>query len=74
MQPIEEFEEFDDMQTICEKLGLKYTTVRSGSNSPVEYRLAKKNNELILQGYYSWSQGDICGGDWKDIPTITLGE
>lgn len=40
--------------------------------SPIEYRLAKKNGTLILQGKFSWQRGSERGCEWKDIPTINL--
>ena len=42
---------------------------------PHDYRLARKlNGDLVLQGYFPWSQGSVGGGDWKDLPTVNLEE
>lgn len=41
--------------------------------APAQYRLAKKNGVLILQGAYHWSEGFTKNGfEWRDIPTVDL--
>ncbi len=45
---------------------------------PNNYRLVKKNGELILQGAFQFVEtlGDYCnsGFTWRDIPTVDLDE
>ena len=49
--------------------------VKVQSHKPYEYRLARKpNGALVLQGFYTWSQGSVQGGAWKDLPTVNLEE
>lgn len=49
------------------------TAARVESSVPVQYRLARRNGNLILQGCYQWQQGfDSSGFEWRDIPTLDL--
>ena len=45
--------------------------IKTGSSKPDVYRLLKKKNgELVLQGMFTWNDGNNkFGYDWKDIPT-----
>ena len=45
--------------------------MKTGSTKPESYRLfKKKNGELVLQGMYTWTDGNNkFGYDWKEIPT-----
>lgn len=42
------------------------------SSTPVQYRLARRNGELILQGAYQWHDGRGGGLDWRDEKTVDL--
>jgi hypothetical protein len=47
--------------------------VRTGSNMPTQYRLARKpDGELVLQGGFSWWCGNESGVEWRDLPTVEL--
>ena len=42
---------------------------------PISYRLAEKSaGVLVLQGEYVWTEGLKYGSEWRDIPTVKLGE
>jgi len=47
---------------------------RIGSNSPCQFRLARRNGELVLQAGYQWHEGNAFGVEWKDIPIVDLDE
>jgi hypothetical protein len=50
------------------------TPVRTRSNTPVTFRLAKhKDGTLVLQGGFHWQEGWSAHGiDWEDLPTLGL--
>lgn len=50
----------------------KITAARTESTVPAKYRLVIKNNQLALQGYYTWMEGYNSGGEWRYIPIINL--
>lgn len=44
---------------------------------PAEYRLARINGELVLQGLFRWEERSASGilsdgADWKTIPTVEI--
>lgn len=40
---------------------------------PVDYRLGRRNGELVLQGAYQWMEGFQNNGiEWRDIPIVEL--
>jgi hypothetical protein len=41
---------------------------------PTGYRLARRNNQLVLQGCMSWVSGTDGGQFWEDIPTVDLSD
>lgn len=45
---------------------------RVGSANPVEYRLAKRAGQLVLQGGYEWRDSQSYGIEWRDMPTVDL--
>jgi len=48
---------------------------RMESLEPSIYRLARKSNgDVVLQGAYRWTEGQMCGHTWRDIPTVELTE
>jgi hypothetical protein len=38
------------------------------------YRLARRNDELVLQGCFQWTCGWEYGHEWRDIPIVDLDE
>ena len=55
--------------------GLQTAVARTGRLVPDAYRLARYRTDegaihLKLQGYFTWTQGDQYGGEWKDIDTV----
>lgn len=54
--------------TVTHNLG----EVTTQSLYPVCYRLGVRNGTYVLQGMFTWQQGDIGGQEWRDIPTIVL--
>ena len=51
---------------------VRLAAARVESNIPFQYRLARSNGNLILQGCYQWQQGSACGHEWRDIPIFDL--
>lgn len=47
-----------------------YTASRIDDPIPCNFRLVRRGNELILQGWFRWCQGSDGGFEWRDIPTI----
>jgi len=43
--------------------------VRTETTAPVQYKLVRKNGELVLYGYYQWHEGMKFGAEWREIPT-----
>jgi hypothetical protein len=39
---------------------------------PTAWRLARRNGELILQAGSMWTEGNECGVEWNDVPTVDL--
>ena len=56
--------------TIYDKVQLRAPRVES--SVPTQYRLARSNGNLILQGCYYWHEGPAYGYEWRDIPTIDI--
>ena len=50
----------------------RFAPFRVESGVPVQYRLARSNGNLILQGCYQWRQGSDCGHEWRNIPIFDL--
>lgn len=52
--------------------------IRTGDGHPSEFRLARLNGELVLQGEFRWREIDYrgcitrVGGDWKTLETVDL--
>lgn len=44
------------------------------THSPISWRLARRNGELILQAGSIWTQGSEGGIEWNDVPTVDLDE
>ena len=54
---------------------LSYAACRSEISKPTDYRLVMTTAGIVsLQGYYTWSCGDMCGGEWRTMPTIIIDE
>lgn len=50
----------------------KLVPARVEYSDPRAYRIARRNGELILQGAFSWSEGNSYGHNWRDIPIVDL--
>lgn len=58
-----------------EMLVFKTVASRMESYTPTSYRLARKpNGDVVLQGAYGWTAGQLHGHTWRDIPTVELTE
>lgn len=56
-------------------LVFKTVASRMESREPSSYRLARKpNGDVVLQGAYRWTEGQMHGHTWRDIPTVELTE
>jgi len=53
-----------------------HATFRTQSNRPCNFRLARRDGVLLLQGEFMWEesgpQGRSQGSDWRDIETVEL--
>ena len=61
------------MDELTTTISLSKTTVAAHVEStiPSGYRLMKKKDDtIVLQGAYHWSEGFKDGHEWRDIPTI----
>ena len=55
--------------------GLRIAPARVESAFPNAFRMARyPDGSMTLQGAYSWSQGDIGGIFWRDIPLVDVDE
>jgi len=54
--------------------GITLTQIEAAriNHSPTAWRLARRNGELILQAGSMWTQGNECGVEWNDVPTVNL--
>lgn len=57
-------------------IGSGYSPISKGRVEkaiPDYYRLARRpSGEIILQGSYTWQEGQNYGHEWRDIPTVEI--
>jgi hypothetical protein len=63
---------FTSKLTVLRGITLTQITAARVYNSPTAWRLARRNGELILQAGSMWTQGNECGVEWNDVPTVDL--
>ena len=53
--------------------GFRITPARMESPFPNGFRMARyPDGRVALQGAYSWSEGNLGGIIWKDVPTVVV--